>query len=89
MSDCSALEAAALSAAVSDAEARAGALATAVAVTRGALQGASNEAYWPFGGTACSGGYVGPYAVGGVAYTKDQPRQVTVYATVSLTYAMQ
>jgi uncharacterized protein YggE len=89
MSDCSALESAALREAVSDADARSTALASALSVSRGAIKGASNEAYSPFGGTACGGSYVGPYAVGGVAYTQGQSRQVTVYATVSVTYGIQ
>jgi uncharacterized protein YggE len=89
LSDCSALEQTALAAAVSDADARSTALASALNVTRGAIKGASNEAYWPYGGTACGGGYVGPYPVGGVAFAEGQSRQVTVYSTVSVTYAMQ
>jgi hypothetical protein len=75
--------------AVKDADARSKALATAVSVTRGAVKGASSDAYSPFGGTACSGGYVGPYPVGGVTYAAGQPSQVQVYATVNVTYAIQ
>lgn len=89
LSDCGALEEAAMEAAVSDADARSAALASALNVTRGAIQGASNDAYWPYGGTACSGGYAGPYAVGGVAYAEGQSRQVMMYSTISITYAMQ
>jgi uncharacterized protein YggE len=89
ISDCSALEGSAMTEAVKDADARSKALATAVSVTRGAIKGASSDAYSPFGGTACSGGYVGPYPVGGVAYAAGQPSQVQVYATVSVTYAIQ
>jgi uncharacterized protein YggE len=87
MSDCSALESAAIAEAVSDADARSLALASALSVTRGAIKGASNDAYSPFGGTSC-GGYGGPYALGGVAYAEGQSTQVTVYATVSVTYAI-
>jgi uncharacterized protein YggE len=89
ISDCAALEAAALEEAVNDADARATALASAAGVTRGALTGASSDAYSPWGGTACSGGYVGPYPVGGVVYAEGQPSQVQVYASVSVTYAIQ
>ena len=89
ISDCSALEGSAMAEAVKDADARSKALATAVSVTRGAVKGASSDAYSPFGGTACSGGYVGPYPVGGVTYAAGQPSQVQVYATVSVTYAIQ
>jgi uncharacterized protein YggE len=89
ISDCSALEGAAMAEAVKDADARSKALATAVSVTRGSVKGASSDAYSPFGGTACSGGYVGPYPVGGVTYAEGQRSQVQVYATVSVTYAIQ
>jgi uncharacterized protein YggE len=89
ISDCSALEGSAMTEAVKDADARSKALAAAVSVTRGAVKGASSDAYSPFGGTACSGGYVGPYPVGGVTYAQGQPSQVQVYATVSVTYAIQ
>lgn len=90
LNDCAALERAALDAAVSDAGARATTLAAALGVTRGAIQGASDGgAYWPYGGTACSSGYAGPYPLGGVAYAEGQSQQVTVYSTVSITYAMQ
>ncbi|MEO8456488.1 MAG: SIMPL domain-containing protein [Chloroflexota bacterium] len=89
ISDCAALEASAMSEAVKDADARSLALATAVSVTRGAIRGATSDSYSPFGGTACSGGYVGPYPVGGVTYAEGQASQVQVYATVSVTYAIQ
>jgi uncharacterized protein YggE len=89
ISDCSALEGSAMAEAAKDADARSKALATAVSVTRGPIKGASSDAYSPFGGTACSGGYVGPYPVGGVTYSEGQPSQVQVYATVSVTYAIQ
>lgn len=89
LSDCTSLEDSALAAAIGDADARATALASALGVTRGAIQGATSDAYWPYGGTACSGGYLGPYAVGGIAYAEGQSRQVTMYSTVSITYAIQ
>ncbi len=89
ISDCSALEGSAVTEALKDADARSKALATAVSATRGAVKGASSDAYSPFGGTACSGGYVGPYPVGGVVFAAGQPSQVQVYATVSVTYAIQ
>jgi uncharacterized protein YggE len=89
MADCSALEATALREAVSDADARSTALASALNVTRGAIKGASTDAYSPYGGTACGGGYAGPYALGGIAYAEGQSKQVTVYSTVSISYALQ
>ncbi len=89
ISDCSALESSAMTAAAQDADARASALAAALGVARGAIKGAYNEAYSPFGGTACTGGYVGPYPVGGIAYAAGQSKDVQVYASVTVTYAIQ
>jgi uncharacterized protein YggE len=87
--DCTSLEVSALEAAIADAEARSAALARALGVTRGSIQGASSDAYWPYGGVACGGGYLGPYPVGGIAYAEGQSQQVTMYSTVSVTYAIQ
>jgi uncharacterized protein YggE len=89
LADCAALEESALDAAIADADARSTTLASALGVTRGSIQGASSDAYWPYGGTACGGGYLGPYAVGGIAYAEGQSQQVTMYSTVSVTYAIQ
>ena len=89
ITNCDALEIAAMKAAVEDAAARGDALAEAVGVTRGAVTGATSYAYSPFGGTACTAGYVGPYPMGGVAYAEGQAREVQVYASVTVTYAMQ
>ena len=89
ISDCAALERAALRAAKEDADARAGALAEALGVTRGDVLGAANYAYSPFGGTACEASYGIPYPVGGVRYAEGQASQVQLYATVTVTYEME
>jgi uncharacterized protein YggE len=89
ISDCNALELAALKAAVDDAGKQGDALAQALKVTRGAVTGASSNAYSPYGGTACAGGSPGPYPMGGVSYAEGQAKEVQVYATVTVTYAMQ
>jgi hypothetical protein len=89
LADCTTLEQSALEAAAADADARSLALAAALSLTRGPIQGASSDAYWPYGGTACGGGYLGPYPVGGVAYAEGQSRQVTMYSTVSVTYSIE
>ncbi|MDO8617172.1 MAG: SIMPL domain-containing protein [Dehalococcoidia bacterium] len=89
VSDCAALEEAAMTAAAQDADARATALASAVGVARGVIKGAYNEAYSPFGGAACTAGYVGPYAIGGVVYAEGQSTDVRVYASITVTYGIQ
>jgi uncharacterized protein YggE len=87
--DCAPLERAALEAAVQDAGERATALADVLSVSRGAVVAASDYAYSPFGGSACNIGYVGPYPLGGATYAETQPQEVQVYASVSITYAIQ
>jgi hypothetical protein len=75
--------------AVKDADARSKALAGRGFGDGRCDQGCIQRRELPFGGTACSGCYVGPYPVGGVTYTEGQPSQVQVYGTVSVTYAIQ
>jgi uncharacterized protein YggE len=87
--DCGPLEEAALAAAVDDGEARADAFASALGVTKGALTGAQTYAYSPFGGSPCSVSDIGPYPVAEVAYTESRPSDVTLYANVTLTYAIE
>jgi uncharacterized protein YggE len=89
ISDCGALEQDALRAAAEDAGKRADALARALGVSRGSIAGALNYAYSPFGGTPCDTGNVGPYPIGGITYTEGQARQVQLYATVTVTYALR
>ena len=87
--DCGPLEEAALAAAVDDADARAEAFASALGVSKGTLTGAQTYSYSPFGGSACAVGDIGPYPVAGVAYSESRASDVTLYANVTLTYAIQ
>ena len=88
LEDCAALESAAMEAAVEDAGERSQALATVLGVGIGAVTGASNYSYSPYGGTPCASGYYGPVVLGGVAYEAGQASEVTVFAQVSVTYAI-
>jgi len=86
--DCTALEEAAMRAAVEDAKERSAVFARSLGVGVGAVTGASNYSY--FGGTPCDPGvYPGPYPLAGIAYDQGQPRQVQVIANISVTYAIQ
>ena len=86
--DCTALEEAAMRAAVDDAKERSAVFARSLGVGVGAVTGASNYSY--FGGTPCDPGvYPGPYPLAGLAYAQGQPRQVQVIANISVTYAIQ
>jgi len=88
VSDCTALEEAAMKAAVEDAGERAQVFGRALGAGVGAVKGASNYSY--FGGTPCDPGfYPGPYPLGGITYTEGQPREVQVIANISVTYAIQ
>ena len=87
--DCAPLERAALQAAVEDAGQRAGAFADVLAVSRGPIVAAYDYAYSPFGGSACDVGYAGPYPLGGATYSEGQSREVQVYTSVLITYAIQ
>ncbi len=87
--DCAPLEEAALSAAVEDAETRAGVFASALGVTRGVLIGAQTYAYSPFGGSPCGVSNVGPYPVADIAYSENRGDDVTLNADVTLTYAIE
>lgn len=88
LEDCAALETAAMKAAVEDADERSQALATVLGVGVGAVTGASNYSYSPYGGTPCASGYYGPVPLGGVAYEAGQVNEVMVFAQVSVTYAI-
>ncbi len=89
LSDCSALERAAMEAAVEDAEERAGILADVLGVTRGAVTGASSYSYAPYGDSSCSSSsYYGPYPTLG-AEGATGPTDVQVFANVGVTYAIQ
>jgi len=88
VNDCTALERAAMQAAVEDAGERASVFGQALGVGVGSVTGASNYSY--FGGTPCDPGfYPGPYPLGGITYAAGQPREVQVIANISVTYAIQ
>ncbi len=88
LSDCSALERAALAAAVEDAGERADVLAGVLGVSRGAVTGASSYSYSPYGDGSCSSsyGYGYDYAESG---STAGPTDVQVFANVGVTYAIQ
>jgi uncharacterized protein YggE len=88
VNDCTALEEAAMGAAVQDAKERATVFARSLGVGVGGVTGASNYSY--FGGTPCDPGvFPGPYPLAGMAYAQGQPRQVQVIANISVTYAIR
>ncbi len=89
VSDCAALEKAAMEAAVADVNERGASFADALGVTLGPVVGASHYSYAPYGGTACDGNFTGPYPMGGVAYAEGAAGTVQVFASVSVTYAIQ
>jgi uncharacterized protein YggE len=89
LQDCTALEKAAMQAAVDDAGDRAAVLAETLGVGIGRVTGASNYSYSPYGGTPCDTGYFGPYPLGGIAYAEGQAREVQVFVQTSVTYAIQ
>jgi uncharacterized protein YggE len=89
LSDCSALEQAALEAAVEDAGERASVFAAALGVGLGAITGASSYSYAPYGGTTCDAGAIGPYPLGGYAYTEGQAHSVQLFASVTITYGIE
>lgn len=89
ISDCAGLERQALQAAKQDAEARADVLAGVLGMARGAVKAASTYSYSTFGGTACNGGSVAPYPIGGVTYAEGQASQVQLSASITVTYEIQ
>lgn len=90
LSDCSALERAAMAAAVEDAQERADVLADVLGVGRGAIAGASSYSYSPYGNGSCSSAYYYGY---GYDYAEDGstpgPTDVQVFANVGVTYEIQ
>jgi uncharacterized protein YggE len=89
VSDCAALEKAAMDAAVEDANERGASFASSLGVGLGEIVGASHYSYSPYGGTACDGNFVGPYPMGGVAYAEGATASVQVFANISVTFAIQ
>ena len=89
VSDCAAIEKAAMEAAVSDAHERGTSFASALGVGLGDIVGATHNSYAPYGGTACDGNFTGPYPMGGIAYAAGSPGTVQVFASVSITYGIK
>ncbi|MEX0683735.1 MAG: SIMPL domain-containing protein [Dehalococcoidia bacterium] len=90
VSDCSALERAAMEAAVEDAAERGDVLADVLSVGRGEIIGASSYSYAPYDDGSCtSSGYYGPYPVDGVLESAPGPSEVQVFASITVTYAIQ
>ena len=89
VSDCAALELAAMQVAVEDARERGRTFAAALGVGLGAVEGASHYSYSPFGSPCDSSGFGGPYSLDGIAYTESQAMDVQLIATVTVTFAMQ
>ncbi len=89
LGDCAALEKAALEAAAGDAGERASVFADALGVGLGPIAGASSYSYSPYGGTTCDAGAIGPYPLGGYAYTQGQAHSVQLFASVTITYGIE
>lgn len=90
VADCSALEKAAMKAAAEDAAGRATAFADTLALHLGSITGASDYSYSPSGGGCQPVG--GPYpfpTMGAMGYAQGQPGEVQVFASISVTYAIQ
>jgi uncharacterized protein YggE len=88
INDCTALEKAAMQAAVEDARERGAAFAETLGVGLGNVTGATHYSYSPYGGRACGTGIVGPYPLGGAPYIESQNRVVQVFANISVTFAI-
>lgn len=88
VSDCSALQQAALKTAIEDAGDNADVFAAALGVTAGDMIGASNLSWYPNDGTGCDS-YWGYYPVYADAAFVGGPAEVYAYAQVAITYAMQ
>jgi uncharacterized protein YggE len=88
VSDCAALEMAAMEAAVEDARERGDTFAGALGVDLGAVVGASHYAYSPFG-SPCDWGSDGSYLVQRLPYAAGESPEVQLIATVTITFAIQ
>lgn len=86
VSDCAALQQAALGTAIEDAGDNVQTFAAALGVTAGDMIGASNLSWYPTDGTGCDSYWGYPVLEAGFA---DGPAEVSAYAQVAITYAMQ
>jgi len=88
VSDCAALELAAMQTAAEDARERGQTFASALGVGLGAVVGASHYSYSAYG-APCGSDVGGPYPLGGVEYAQGQSPEVQLVATVTITFAIQ
>lgn len=88
VSDCAALEMAAMQAAVEDAQERGETFASALGVGLGTVVGASHYSYSPFG-SPCDAASDGGYLMEGLAYAGGQSSEVQLIAAVAITFAIQ
>ena len=86
VSDCAALEKAAMEAAVKDARERGTNFAGVLGVGLGDVAGASNYSSSLYGGSPCDSNFTGPYPMGGIAYAEGQTPDVQLMATVTITF---
>jgi len=89
VSDCAALERAAMEAAVKDARERGTNFASVLGVGLGDVAGASNYSSSLYGGSPCDSNFTGPYPLGGIAYAEGQTPDVQLMATVTITFNIQ
>ncbi len=89
VSDCAALERAAMQAATDDARERGQNFASVLGVGLGAVRGASHYSSSAFGGTACGSDFGGPYPLAQTAFAQGQASDVQLFATVTMTFAIQ
>jgi len=89
VSDCAALEKAAMEAAVKDARDRATNFAGVLGVGLGAVAGASNYSSSLYGGSPCDSQFIGPIPLGGIAYAEGQTPDVQLMATVTITFSIK
>lgn len=89
VSDCSALERAAMEAALEDANERGDVLAEVISASRGEIIGASNYTYSPAGDGSCSSTYYGyPFPVLDSQSGAPGPTDVEVFASLTVSYAI-
>ena len=89
VSDCAALERAAMEAAVKDARERGTNFAAVLGVGLGDVAGASNYSSSLYGGSPCDSNFTGPYPMGGIAYAEGQAPDVQLMATVTITFSIR
>jgi uncharacterized protein YggE len=89
VTDCAALEKAAMVEAVADAGERGAVFAEALGVGLGDVIGAANYSYSAYGENTCGGAFGGPYPLYDAVGGSSGGGQVQVFANISVTYALQ